>query len=271
VKAFLLGSVSHAVVQHAARACWSFPPPPSSRGDTTARLLVHTGAGGTAQQPQKIDLFRPYTPRRAMIACPSSCITMPRAAQGTGESHGPGQLVRDRVSSAGLDSMRTSFRMTSQGSRTRGRTVVQRGEVRAADPDALAHLELEISHNTLDQGQATGYLRAALVTAGALEPRDETLTRFARWADAQVDELPEHPDRVHLAAYTSWRLHGDLARRTHTGAGKRNTHRKRNLRVAIMLTGWLHDQGRTLADLRQDLVEDWLADAPSRSLPLRDF
>jgi hypothetical protein len=150
------------------------------------------------------------------------------------------------------------------------------GKPRLATVLAMLNGELEISHDMLDShdhGQATGYLRAALVAADALDARDETLARFARWADAQVDELPEHPDRVHLAAYARWALYGDLARRTNIGAAKRNTHRnaRRKLRVAIMLTRWLHDQGRILADVRQDLVEDWLTDAPSRSLPLRDF
>ena len=173
---------------------------------------------------------------------------------------------------------RLSPYLASLRSREQPRSVLEWMQVSPAWPTVLAmlHGERKISHDTLDthdHGQATGYLRAALVAAGALEPRDEPLARFARWADAQVDELPEHPDRVHLAAYARWGLHGDLARRTHTGTAKRNTHRnaRRKLRVAIMLTGWLHDQGRSLADVRQDVVEDWLADAPSRSLPLRDF
>lgn len=173
---------------------------------------------------------------------------------------------------------RLSPYLASLRSREQPRSVLEWMQVSPAWPTVLAMLtgELEISHDTLDShdhGQATGYLRAALVAADALDARDETLARFARWADAQVDELHEHPDRVHLAAYARWALYGDLARRTNTGAAKRNTHRnaRRKLRVAIMLTGWLHDHGRILADVRQDLVEDWLADAPSRSLPLRDF
>ncbi|HEX8158138.1 MAG TPA: hypothetical protein VF526_12210 [Solirubrobacteraceae bacterium] len=173
---------------------------------------------------------------------------------------------------------RLSPYLASLRDRAQPKSVLEWMQVSPAWRTVLAMLngELQISHDTLDshdQGHATGYLRAALVTAGALEPRDETLARFARWADAQVNELPEHPDRVHLAAYASWGLHGDLARRTHNGTAKPSTHRnaRRKLRVAIMFAGWLHDQGRALADARQDLVEDWLADAPSRSLPLRDF
>lgn len=194
--------------------------------------------------------------------CPDCCLTSELAALAA--TADPDALARLRPYLASLRD------------RAQPKSVLEWMQVSPAWPTVPAMLngELPISHDTLDShNQGAAYLRAALVAAGALEPRDETLARFALWADAQVNELPEHPDRVHLAAYASWGLHGDLARRTHSGTAKRSTHRnaRRKLRVAIMLTGWLHGQGRSLADVRQDLVEDWLADAPSRSLPLRDF
>ena len=43
------------------------------------------------------------------------------------------------------------------------------------------------------------------------------------------------------------------------------------LRTAVRLTAWLRDQDLALEQLRQPRLDEWIADAPSRALPTRDF
>ncbi|MCA1679936.1 MAG: hypothetical protein LC777_13815, partial [Actinobacteria bacterium] len=141
---------------------------------------------------------------------------------------------------------------------------------------ALLRGEVAISHAALDErdvGQATAYLRSWLVGHGVLEPRDERLARFERWAHTTLVGVADYADRAHLTAYARWKLQPDLARRLRTGQVHPTSHRwlYAKLRTAIKLTAWLHDQGRALDQLRQPLVDEWIAGAPSRALATRDF
>lgn len=141
---------------------------------------------------------------------------------------------------------------------------------------ALLGGEVAISHAALDErdvGQATAYLRSWLVGHGVLEPRDERLARFERWAHTTLVGVADYADRAHLTAYARWKLQPDLARRLRTGRVHPTSHRwlYAKLRTAIKLTAWLHDQGRALDQLRQPLVDEWIAGAPSRALATRDF
>jgi len=141
---------------------------------------------------------------------------------------------------------------------------------------ALVRGEIAISHEALDErdvGQATAYLRSWLVDGGVLEPRDERLARFERWSSVTLAGVSEHPDRAHLVAYTRWKLRPALARRLSTGKAGPTSHRwsYAKLHTAIHLISWLDEHGRRLSELRQPLLDEWIAAAPSRALATRDF
>lgn len=135
--------------------------------------------------------------------------------------------------------------------------------------------EWSISHETLDAndaGQATGYLRAWMVALEILPQRDETIVRFDRWCTKQIAELPTMPDRTHLASYARWKLRPELARSARRAtAASADKYARRKLRVARELILQLDQQDLTLIDLRQDMLDDWLAEVPSRALPARAF
>ncbi len=64
---------------------------------------------------------------------------------------------------------------------------------------AMLRGEIAISHDTLDQhdvGQATAYLRSWLVAHHVLEPREELLARYERWAQHALQALADHRVRL---------------------------------------------------------------------------
>ena len=137
---------------------------------------------------------------------------------------------------------------------------------------------LEIGHETLDElehgrSDATTFLRAALVEHGVLPARPERLERLRRWVEAQLQALPESEDRARLRSYASWKLLRDVARRAENNDLNANAagSARARLRSAIELTSWMHEQDRTLVDLRQDLLEGWLLEGGSSRLAIAGF
>jgi hypothetical protein len=136
--------------------------------------------------------------------------------------------------------------------------------------------EILLSHEALDThdvGQATAYLRSWLVGHGILPARDERIARFERWAARMSGAIDEHADTTHLTAYARWKLRPELARRLASPRARPSSHKATyyKLRTAIRLTAWLHDHDRTLTQLNQPLLDDWLAAASGRALATRDF
>ncbi|MFZ1996632.1 MAG: hypothetical protein WAU75_21140 [Solirubrobacteraceae bacterium] len=141
---------------------------------------------------------------------------------------------------------------------------------------AMLRGEIPISHEALDQhdvGQATAYLRSWLVAHDVLPPREELLARYERWAQRALEQLGDHPDRTHVAAYARWKIGSDYARKLRTGRARPSSSRGyyANLRAAISFTRWLHDNQLTLEQAKQAHVDDWLNGPPSRALPTRAF
>ena len=128
---------------------------------------------------------------------------------------------------------------------------------------------LELSHEAFDQrqgdageGSAIAYLRAGLVAHGALPARDEIVAAFDRWVTRALGALPEGPDRTTLTAFSTWQVARKLAATSarHDGAPppSASKHARAQVTQAIALTLWLHGRQLGLADLRQDLLDEWL-------------
>jgi hypothetical protein len=55
-------------------------------------------------------------------------------------------------------------------------------------------------------------VRAKLVAAGVLEPRDEHSAQFAAWHVTAVLQIAPGADRAHVRAYATWQVAHQLAR-----------------------------------------------------------
>jgi hypothetical protein len=127
--------------------------------------------------------------------------------------------------------------------------------------------DIPISHAGLDEAavetaNAVAFVRAKLVISGVLEPRDEASARFAAWHATAVLQVPPGADRAHVRAYASWQVGHQLAqtvkrRREATPASVK--HARSLVSEAIKLVVWLHEQQLELADLRKNLIDEWVA------------
>lgn len=119
------------------------------------------------------------------------------------------------------------------------------------------------SHAALDELPASKpveHLRAILVAAGTLPPRDEHLARLERWIDRTLTGRSDPEQRQLLHRYAVWHLLRRLRQRTST---TRATHAqavtvKRHVSAAIALLDGLATRGRTLAGARQGDLDNWL-------------
>lgn len=140
----------------------------------------------------------------------------------------------------------------------------------------LVEGRLELSHEALDsveRGQSTTYLRAALVRAGVLPARHEQAVKLDRYIRQQLDRMPEGEDRTHLRTFATWQVHHDLERRERRGEAKRFSDKlaRTKISVAIELILWLHGQQLALRDLRQEHLDTWLADGTTTRRRIRAF
>jgi hypothetical protein len=130
---------------------------------------------------------------------------------------------------------------------------------------AIARGDVELSHDALDAlhaGRSTEHLRSALVHAGALPARDELLVALANWTIARLATLPPGPDHATLRTFATWKVHRELASRRARDArpdALAATMPRHWIGSAIDLVAWLHQDGRTLADLDQSRLDAWLA------------
>ncbi|MCA1678350.1 MAG: hypothetical protein LC777_05080, partial [Actinobacteria bacterium] len=141
----------------------------------------------------------------------------------------------------------------------------------------LARGDLKLSHDALDgvgQRKGTEHLRAALVHAGVLAPRDELLIALATWTSKRLSVIAAGPDHSTLRSFATWKVARELAARRQ----RRSTPDplaagmpKQWIAAAIALTAWLHDRALTLADLDQALLDEWLADRPAGRRTVRPF
>ena len=148
--------------------------------------------------------------------------------------------------------------------------------------EAVVDGRLELSHRAFDrrqgdqgEGSAVAYLRAALVAHAALPDRDETSAAFHRWLARTLAGLPDGPDHAQVTAFATWQIGRRLAETTarHQGTPPPSAvkHARTQVREAIRLTQWLHTQALDLGDLRQDLLDEWLATGVSTRRSISGF
>jgi hypothetical protein len=139
--------------------------------------------------------------------------------------------------------------------------------------------EIPVSHEGLDRAAVAApnpvaFLRAKLVASGVLDSRDESSARFAAWHAAAVLRIAPGADRAHVRAYATWQVAHQLARtvRRRGEASQPSVRYARSLvSEAIKLVVWLHDQQLELADLRQDLIDEWIANGLTMRRRVRLF
>ena len=127
--------------------------------------------------------------------------------------------------------------------------------------------EIPVSHQGLDEAAVRApnpvkFVRAKLVASGVLEPRDEHTARFAAWHATAVLQIPSGADRAHVRAYAKWQVAHQLARtvqRRGEASESSQKYARSLVSEAIALVRWLHEQQLELTDLRQDLVDQWIA------------
>ncbi len=139
--------------------------------------------------------------------------------------------------------------------------------------------EIPVSHQGLDEvavdfPHPVAFVRAALVDTGVLEARDEHSARFAAWHATAVLRIAPGVDRAHVRGYASWQVAHQLARTVqHRGEATESSQKYARSLVseAIELVRWLHGQQLELVDLRQDLVDQWVASGSGMRRRVRLF
>ena len=139
--------------------------------------------------------------------------------------------------------------------------------------------EIPVSHQGLDDAAVdapnpVAFVRAALVDSGVLEPRDEYSAKFCVWHARTVLQISPGRDRAQVAAYATWRVAHQLARivqRRGEVSYASLKHARSLVTEAIKLVNWLHEQQLELADLRQDLVDEWVTTGETTRRRVRLF
>jgi hypothetical protein len=126
---------------------------------------------------------------------------------------------------------------------------------------ALTHEALDATMEGTHAANAVAFVRAALVHEGVLPERDEMSAAFARWSQHAITTLDEGSDRALVRAYATWQVAHQLARSTQTGKASlaSSKHARSLVTQAINLTHWLHTLDLELGDLRQNLIDEWIA------------
>jgi hypothetical protein len=127
--------------------------------------------------------------------------------------------------------------------------------------------EIPISHQGLDQAAVEApnpvtFLRAKLVSSGVLDARDEASAQFAIWHATAVLQIAPGRDRAHVRAYATWQVAHQLAhtvRRRGEASQSSRKYARSLVSEATKLVVWLHGRQLELADLHQDLVDEWIA------------
>jgi len=132
-----------------------------------------------------------------------------------------------------------------------------------------------ITHASVDAcppGQARHHLRALLVDAGVLPPRDEQTERLETWVDEYLTQLPPHHAAV-ITPYAQWKVLRTVRRRARhrrTTIGVADSARER-IRAAARLLHHREQNGDGRAQLTQEALDRWTAGNAARSGDIAPF
>ena len=139
----------------------------------------------------------------------------------------------------------------------------------------LATQSEPITHELLDTlppNVTMHHVRSLLVESGVLHARVEYLDRIGPWLEQLLSDAPPEHARL-VRQFTHWGLLRRARRRPrtrpytpHAAAGVRQ-----RVTTALAFLTHLHRHGLTLADLRQEHIDRWLADGPPARRTLRPF
>jgi hypothetical protein len=139
---------------------------------------------------------------------------------------------------------------------------------------ALAQAEGPISHDLLDDlqpRQSVQHLRAALVAADILPPRDEHLIVLERWLHTTIGKVTDPEERQLLRRFVAWYHLRRLRRQDHQTTYPQISMVRREVSCIINLLAWVHNRGRTLGTCTQADIDAWLADGPGMRHEARNF
>ncbi|WP_229070835.1 hypothetical protein [Actinoplanes sp. DH11] len=118
-----------------------------------------------------------------------------------------------------------------------------------------------VTHETLDRLQPYGtvrLIRAALVTAGAIPPRDEQLARLEDQVLRIAARVIDPGDRRTVRSFATWHHLRRLRRRSQPASYEQINSARTEIKAAAELVNWLRQHGTTLADCRQHDIDEWL-------------
>lgn len=134
----------------------------------------------------------------------------------------------------------------------------------------IAQGRIELRHEALDaqpQVFSVNYLRAMLVAAGALPPRDENAARLYRYAATAADEVTDPELRSVLTRYARWHVCGRVKTDRHQRIAPNVAARCRaDIDTAHAFVDHLTASGHDLDDCPQACLDAWITTDRSRRL-----
>ncbi|PPB49858.1 hypothetical protein C4K88_03975 [Arthrobacter pityocampae] len=138
-------------------------------------------------------------------------------------------------------------------------------EAALASPGTLTHEDLD----ALGTPRAVSQVRSLLVEHAVLPARDEYAHRLRVWTTTQIALLPYSSDQLALRQFVRWRQQ----RRTRPGPLTNITaaNDKRELRLILDLIHHLNASDQALSTASQELLDQWVVQAPSEASRVRRF
>jgi hypothetical protein len=133
-----------------------------------------------------------------------------------------------------------------------------------------------LTHETIDErlpGKAGAHLRAILVAAQALPPRDEHLNNVERWLTTAVAHVDDQGDQRTLRAYITWHQLSALRRQLRRKPVSENQISviRRCVGSAVALLNWLRTSGKPLVTCTQTDIDEYLTTGPASRYHARQF
>ncbi|MFF7535160.1 hypothetical protein ACFZB2_39755 [Streptomyces bobili] len=142
--------------------------------------------------------------------------------------------------------------------------------------DALVDGSCPLTHEGLDMllpNKSVAFLRAALVTTGALRPRDEQLAALERWIVSATEAVTDDNERKLVRRFATWhhlrRLRRESEKRPLSPTQAATA--RAGIRAAVALLAWLRGQGAGLGQCTQGHLDEWIDSGNSTRYNARGF